>query len=67
MVKRVVYGEVANEKVAKLKDVGGRELAFLVILAVAVLALGIYPKPLSDVANPTIQKLLQHVEQTKLQ
>ena len=67
MIKRVVYGEVANEKVAKLKDVGGRELAFLVILAAAVLALGIYPKPLSDVANPTIQKLLQHVEQTKLQ
>jgi len=47
--------------------VGARELTFLVILAVAVLALGIYPKPLSDVANPTIQKLLQHVEQTKLQ
>jgi NADH-quinone oxidoreductase subunit M len=67
MVKRVVYGEVANEKVAKLADVGARELTFLVILAVAVLALGIYPKPLSDVANPTIQKLLQHVEQTKLQ
>jgi NADH-quinone oxidoreductase subunit M len=67
MIKRVVYGEVANEKVAKLSDVGARELAFLVILAVAVLALGIYPKPLADVANPSIHKLLEHVERSKLQ
>ena len=67
MTKRVIYGAVANDHVAQLKDVGSRELVFLVLLAVAVLALGLYPKPLSDVANPTIQKLLQHVEQTKLQ
>jgi len=67
MVKRVVYGEVANAKVAALKDVGAREMAFLVILAAAVLALGIYPRPLADVANPTIHKLLAHVERSKLQ
>jgi NADH-quinone oxidoreductase subunit M len=67
MIKRVVYGEIANEKVAKLSDVGARELTFLAILAVAVLALGIYPRPLADVANPSIHKLLEHVEQSKLQ
>jgi NADH-quinone oxidoreductase subunit M len=67
MIKRVVYGEIANEKVARLSDVGARELTFLVILAAAVLALGIYPKPLADVANPSIHKLLEHVEQSKLQ
>src|SRR6201988_2953671 len=61
MVKRVIYGEVANEHVAALKDVGKRELAFLVLLAIAVLAMGIYPKPLSDVMNPSIQELLRHV------
>jgi NADH-quinone oxidoreductase subunit M len=66
MVKRVVYGEVANEHVAALKDVGRRELTFLVILAVFVLLLGIYPKPLSDVMNPSIQALLQHVAQSKV-
>jgi NADH-quinone oxidoreductase subunit M len=65
MIKRVVYGAVASPKVAALKDVGARELAFLAILGVAVLALGIYPKPLADVANPTIQQLLQHVAQPK--
>jgi len=66
MVKRVVYGEVANPHVAALKDVGARELAFLVILGVAVLALGIDPKPLADVANPAIEQLLRHVAQGKL-
>jgi NADH-quinone oxidoreductase subunit M len=66
MVKRVVYGEIANEQVALLKDVGRRELAFLVILAVCVLAVGIYPKPLGDVMNPTIQELLRHVAQSKI-
>jgi len=66
MVKRVVYGEIANEHVALLKDVGRRELTFLVILAVCVLAVGIYPKPLGDAMNPTIQELLRHVAQSKI-
>ncbi len=66
MVKRVVYGEVANDHVAALKDVGARELVFLVLLAVAVLAMGVYPKPLADAMNPTIQELLRHVGQSKL-
>jgi NADH-quinone oxidoreductase subunit M len=66
MVKRVVYGEVANEHVAMLKDVGARELTFLAILAVFVLALGIYPKPLGDVMNPSIHELLRHVAQSKI-
>jgi NADH-quinone oxidoreductase subunit M len=66
MVKRVLYGEVANERVAALEDVGRRELVFLVLLAVCVLAMGLYPKPLSDVMNPTIQQLLEHVAESKL-
>ncbi|MGE5616773.1 MAG: NADH-quinone oxidoreductase subunit M, partial [Bacillota bacterium] len=65
MIKRVVYGEVANDHVAALKDVGSRELVFLVILAVCVLALGVFPKPLGDVMNPSIQELLRHVAQAK--
>ena len=66
MVKRVIYGDIGNDHVAKLKDVGGRELTFLVILAVLVLAMGIDPKPLADVMNPTIQELLRHVAQSKV-
>jgi NADH-quinone oxidoreductase subunit M len=66
MVKRVIYGEVANSHVAELKDVGGRELVFLVLLAVAVLWMGVLPKPLGDVMNPTLQELLRHVSVSKL-
>jgi NADH-quinone oxidoreductase subunit M len=66
MTKRVIYGAVANDHVAKLKDVGAREMAFLVLLAVAVLAMGIYPKPLSDVMNPSIAELLNHVATSKV-
>jgi NADH-quinone oxidoreductase subunit M len=65
MVKRVIYGAVANDHVAALKDVNRREMVFLVLLAVAVLAMGVYPKPLSDVMNPSIQELLRHVAQSK--
>src|SRR5690349_11909859 len=61
MTKRVIYGEVANDNVAALQDVGARELTFLVILAVAVLAMGLFPNKLAEVMNPTIQELLRHV------
>ncbi len=67
MVKRVIYGAVANDHVKELQDVNARELVFLVILAVAVLALGIYPKPLADVANPTIRQLQQQMDTSKIQ
>jgi len=66
MVKRVVYGAVANHHVAELKDVSRRELVFLGLLAVAVLGMGLYPKPFGDVMNPSIQELLKHVAQSKL-
>lgn len=66
MVKRVIYGEVANERVAALRDVGARELVFLVLLAACVLAMGVWPKPFADVMNPTILELLKHVATTKL-
>jgi NADH-quinone oxidoreductase subunit M len=66
MVKRVIFGEVANGKVAALGDANARELVFLVLLAACVLAMGVYPRPLSDVMNPTILELLKHVAATKL-
>ena len=62
----MIYGAVANDHVAHLQDVGKREIVFLALLAVAVLAMGIYPVPFSDVMNPTIQDLLRHVAQSKL-
>ncbi|RME33627.1 MAG: NADH-quinone oxidoreductase subunit M [Gammaproteobacteria bacterium] len=61
MYKRVIFGEVANEKVAALKDLNRRELVFLTALAVPVLLLGVWPAPLLEVINPAVDLLLQQI------
>jgi NADH-quinone oxidoreductase subunit M len=66
LVKRVIFGEVANERVAALPDVNAREAVVLGSLVVAVLALGIRPAPLVDVMHTTVENLLQQMAQTKL-
>ncbi len=66
MVKRVVYGEVANENVANLQDLNGREFIVLAVLAVSVLLLGLWPAPLVDMMNTSIEQLIQQVAQSKL-
>ncbi len=66
MVKRVIYGEVANDNVAALKDLNGREFLVLAILAVSVLIVGLWPAPLVDMMNTTIEQLVQQVGQSKL-
>jgi NADH-quinone oxidoreductase subunit M len=66
MVKRVVFGETGNEQVAALQDINKREFLVLGSLAVAVLVLGLWPAPLIDVMNVSIENLLQHVSASKL-
>ena len=66
LVKRVVFGKVANEEVARLQDLNPREFVVLGALAVAVLALGLWPGPLLDVMGPSVDQLIQHVTISKL-
>ena len=66
MVKRVVFGDIANDNVRALKDIGKREFLIMALLAIAVLALGLYPDPLVNVMHPTISNLLQHISVSKL-
>jgi NADH-quinone oxidoreductase subunit M len=66
LVKRVVWGEVANDGVASLKDVNAREFIVLASLAVAVLALGVWPAPLLEVMRPTIEQLVGQLMVSKL-
>jgi NADH-quinone oxidoreductase subunit M len=66
MVKRVLYGEVANDNVAELKDLNSREFIVLAVLAFAVLLVGVWPAPLVDMMNVTIEQLIQQVGQSKL-
>jgi len=66
MIKRVIYGEVANDNVAALKDLNAREFIVLAILAVSVLLVGLWPAPLVDMMNVTIEQLIEQVGQSKL-
>ena len=66
MYKRVVFGAVTNDKVAKLEDINGREFAFLAVLAACTLIMGIYPLPVTEVMHATVNDLLQHVATSKL-
>jgi NADH-quinone oxidoreductase subunit M len=66
MYKRVIYGKVANQGVASLKDLDRRELAILATLAFVVLLFGIWPNPLLEVMHPTVEHLVQQVVQSKL-
>lgn len=65
MIKRVVFGEVANDQVAALKDINFREFTFLSILAVLVLFFGIWPKPIVQATNSSVTQLLQQISQSK--
>ena len=66
MYKRVYLGPVANDHVKELTDINGREFLVMSLLAVAVLAMGLYPKPFTDVMDASVANLLQHVSQSKL-
>ena len=66
MVKRVIFGDIANDEVRALTDINKREFLFLALLAIAVLMLGLWPDPLVNVMHPTIDNLLQHISVSKI-
>lgn len=65
MYKRVMFGEIANDNVAELKDINSRETFFLTVLAIAVLLFGLWPAPVFDMMHPSIENLFQHIMQSK--
>ena len=66
LVKRVVFGPVGNERVAKLTDLNGREFLILGALAAVVLLVGVWPAPLLKVMGPSIQHLVHQAVATKI-
>ncbi|MDC8785138.1 NADH-quinone oxidoreductase subunit M [Roseateles koreensis] len=66
MYKRVYFGPVANDHVKDLTDINAREFLMMALLAIAVLVMGIYPKPFTDVMDKSVSQLLQHVGTSKL-
>src|SRR5690606_12737332 len=66
MLKRVAFGPIGNDQVRAMPDLNGREFFILGIMAIAVLFMGIYPKPFTDVMHVSVDALLQHVAISKL-
>jgi NADH-quinone oxidoreductase subunit M len=66
LVKRVIFGEIANDKVAALKDINGREFFVLGVLAIAVLLVGLWPAPLLDVMRASTQHLAEQLLLSKV-
>jgi NADH-quinone oxidoreductase subunit M len=66
LVKRVVFGEVGNKHVAELQDLNAREFLMLGVLAIAVIAMGVYPAPFTDLMQTSVDDLLKHVAISKV-
>ncbi|MFU8877871.1 MAG: complex I subunit 4 family protein, partial [Wenzhouxiangellaceae bacterium] len=66
LVKRVFYGEVANDNVAGLSDLNAREWTVMVVLAVFTLGLGVWPYPLIEMMEPSVAHLVDHITTTKI-
>jgi len=66
MYKRVIFGAVANDHVAHLRDIGARETLVFVVLAITVLGMGLYPLPFADIMHASVNDLLVHLATPKV-
>lgn len=66
MYKRVIFGDIANDHVAELTDINGREFFILGVLAICVLWMGVYPQPFTEVMHSSVNELLRHVAISKI-
>ncbi len=66
LVKRVVFGKITNHHVKEMLDLNKREFAMLGVLAIAVIAMGVYPALFTDAMQAAVSDLLKHVAITKL-
>ena len=67
MYKRVVFGNVTNHHVEEMEDISGREFLILALLAAGTLYMGVYPLPFTEVMHASVNDLLRHVAETKIQ
>jgi len=66
LAKRVIFGAITNHHVAEMTDLNKREFLMLGLLAIAVLAMGLYPAPFTDAMQTSVTDLLKHVSISKL-
>ena len=65
LIKRVFFGEVRNDNVKALHDLNPREWTVMTTLAAYTLFFGLYPKPLTDVMQPSVAKLIEQIQVKK--
>lgn len=66
MYKRVIFGPVMNPKVSELKDISKFELSAYILLAIMVIGMGVYPKPIINYVHHTVSYTLAQADKTKL-
>jgi len=66
LVKRVIFGDIANNNVAQLQDLNKREFGMMAVLALLVIGLGVWPQPLTDVMAVSLEHLVDLASHTKM-
>lgn len=66
MYKRVIFGAIANPRVAQLRDLNGFEISAYALLALMVVGMGVYPKPMLGYVHQTVAHTLALANQSKL-
>jgi len=66
LVKRVIFGDIANNNVAQLQDLNKREFGMMAVLALLVIGLGVWPQPLTDVMAVSLEHLVDLASHSKL-
>ena len=58
LYKRVVFGELTNQKLFKIIDLNKVELSILTLLALSIIFFGFYPDPFSNTYSVSVENFL---------
>ena len=61
LYRRVVFGEIKNEKIKSLNDLNKKEYIILTPLIIITLVLGFYPALLLDLISPSAEKVSENI------
>jgi NADH-quinone oxidoreductase subunit M len=63
LYRRVIFGEIVNEKLAGIKDVTALEFFILGLLAISALVLGVFPSLVFDLTKTSAMEVLRMIGQ----
>ena len=62
LAKRVIFGDITNSAIAKLKDLNYSEAFILSILVFTSIFFGFYPDPLFSTMNLSVNNLINNYQ-----